>query len=102
MERVKTKRRLSPGASEPKLSYFELQSQMGISKHGGSLRTTDELVELCHITKDSLVLDVGCGVGITPCYLAKKYGCKVVAVDISEKMIEWAKQRASWRTWRGP
>jgi ubiquinone/menaquinone biosynthesis C-methylase UbiE len=40
------------------------------------------------------VLDVGCGVGATPCWLAKKYGCKVVAVDILKNMIKSAKARA--------
>ena len=40
------------------------------------------------------VLDVGCGVGITACYLAKEYGCKVIAIDISERMIDRAKEKA--------
>ena len=40
------------------------------------------------------VLDVGCGIGVGPAYMAKTYGCRVVDVDISEKMIEWSRQRA--------
>ena len=41
---------------------------------------------MCHISSNSYVLDVGCGVGATPCYIAHKVGCRVVGVDILEKM----------------
>ena len=37
---------------------------------------------------------VGCGIGLTPCHLAKNYGCQVIGVDLSEKMIEWSRKRA--------
>ena len=67
--------------------YFEIQASWGMTKHLGGLKATRQLIELCHIHRDSYVLVVGCGVGVTPCYLAKKYGCRVVGVDISEKMI---------------
>ena len=49
---------------------------------------------MCHIDKDSYILDVGCGVGITACYIAKEYGCKVVGIDISETMVKRSKERA--------
>jgi ubiquinone/menaquinone biosynthesis C-methylase UbiE len=80
-------------ASEPEISYFELQAYWGATKHMGGLKATKELIELCHIKKDTYVLDVGCGVGATSCYLAKNYGCKVVGVDISEMMIKRANER---------
>ncbi|MDI6888137.1 MAG: class I SAM-dependent methyltransferase [Methanocellales archaeon] len=60
----------------------------------GGLKATRELIELCHINKGKYVLDVGCGVGKTPCYVAKMYGCRVVGVDISERMVDRAKERA--------
>jgi arsenite methyltransferase len=60
----------------------------------GGLKATRKLIELCHIDKGKYVLDVGCGVGVTPCYLAKELGCEVVGVDISEKMIYRANERA--------
>jgi arsenite methyltransferase len=66
---------------------------MGITKHHGSLDATRELVELCHIGQGKYVLDVGCGVGATPAYLAREYGCRVVGVDITPKMIERARAR---------
>lgn len=83
-----------PETSSPEISYFELQAYVGTTKHMGGLETTKELIELCHINEDTYVLDVGCGVGATACYLAKRYGCRVVGVDISERMIDRANERA--------
>jgi len=74
--------------------YFELQAYWGMTKHMGGLKATNELVELCHINKAKYVLVVGCGVGVTPCYLAKRYGCRVVGVDLSERMIDRSNERA--------
>jgi arsenite methyltransferase len=58
------------------------------------LEATEELVRLCHVGNGSYVLDVGCGVGATPCYIAKKYDCRIVGVDILERMVERSRQRA--------
>lgn len=79
---------------EKEKTFFEFAAQVGLTKHIGSVDATDELVQLCQISKDSYVLDVGSGVGQTPCYLAEKYNCRVVGVDIVPKMIERSNQRA--------
>lgn len=92
---MKSEKRVSPEEiSERELSYFELQAYWGITKHMGGLKATKELAELCHISKGEYVLVIGCGVGITPCYLTKRYGCRVVGVDISERMIGRSRGRA--------
>jgi len=83
-----------PEMSNPELSYFELQAYIGTTKHLGGFETTKALIELCHIGKDTRVLEVGCGVGATACYLAKKYGCNVVGVDLRESMIARSNERA--------
>jgi SAM-dependent methyltransferase len=75
-------------------SFFDYAAEVGLTKHIGGLPATEALVELCHIHRDSYVLDVGCGVGQTPCYIAKKYGCRVMGVDIREKMVERSRERA--------
>ena len=40
-------------------------------------------------------MEVSCGVGITACYVTKRYGCRVVGVDLSEQMIGLSRKRAS-------
>ena len=76
------------------VTVFDFQAEVGLTKHVGGLEATEELVELCHIDEGKYVLDVGCGVGVTPCYLARRHGCRVVGVDISDRMIQRSKERA--------
>lgn len=75
-------------------SFFEYAATVGLTKHIGGVDSTEELAELCQIGDGKYILDVGCGVGVTPCFLAKKYHCRVMGVDISPKMIEQATRRA--------
>jgi len=92
----KNKKQSSPkeiSEPEPSYYYFELEAYWG-TKHMGGLKATEELIELCHINKGKYILEVGCGVGITACYIAKRYGCRVVGMDISERMIDKSKKRA--------
>jgi arsenite methyltransferase len=91
---MKSGKQLALKTQEPEPSYFELQAYVGTTKHMGGFETTKALIELCHINKDTYVLDAGCGVGATACYLAKRYGCSVVGVDISEGMIARSNERA--------
>jgi ubiquinone/menaquinone biosynthesis C-methylase UbiE len=55
--------------------------------HPGGLRATQRLSESCNIDKNKRVLDIACGKGTTAVYLALKYGCPVVGIDISENLI---------------
>jgi ubiquinone/menaquinone biosynthesis C-methylase UbiE len=56
--------------AEFKMSYLNLQAYAGVTKHMGGFEATNELLSLCHIKNAQEVL-----------------------VDISEKMIEWSRQR---------
>jgi ubiquinone/menaquinone biosynthesis C-methylase UbiE len=76
------------------MSYLDFQAYVGITKHIGGFAATDELLSLCHVEEAREVLYVGCGIGVGATYIARKYGCRVVGVDISEKMIAWARRRA--------
>lgn len=50
-----------------------------------------ELAAEAGFDKDTLVLDVGCGIG-GPCrMIAAKYGCKVTGIDLTEEFIRTAK-----------
>ena len=76
-------------------TFFDFAAEVGLTKHIGAVEATEALVQLCHIGKGSYILDVGCGVGVTPCFLAKRYGCRVVGVDISSRMVERSRERAT-------
>ncbi len=79
---------------ENKQTFFDFAAEVGLTKHLGGVGATEELIELCHIGEGKYVLDVGCGAGVTPCFIAKRYGCRVVGVDISEGMVERSRERA--------
>jgi len=79
---------------ENQQTFFDFAAEVGLTKHFGGLEGTQKLVELCHIRADSLILDVGCGAGATPCFLAKHYGCHVTGVDIRARMVEQSEDRA--------
>jgi ubiquinone/menaquinone biosynthesis C-methylase UbiE len=83
-----------PTPDDGEFSYFSIQAVWGVTKHMGGAQATDKLAALCHIDQDKTVLEVGCGVGLSTCHLAKKYGCRVTGVDLSEKMVAWTRQRA--------
>jgi arsenite methyltransferase len=76
------------------MNYLDMQAYVGVTKHIGGFEATNELLSLCHIESAREVLEVGCGIGVGAAYIAKKHGCHVVGVDISEKMIEWSRKRA--------
>lgn len=74
--------------------FFGFAAEVGLTKHIGNVQATEELAELCHIGPDSYVLDVGCGAGVTPSFIARTYGCRVAGVDILEGMVQKSRERA--------
>jgi SAM-dependent methyltransferase len=77
-----------------KQTFFDFAAEVGLTKHLGGVAATEALIDLCKIGTDSYILDVGCGVGVTACYLAQKTGCKVMGIDIVPAMVEKSRQRA--------
>ena len=78
-----------------KLSYYDLMGYLEVPFfQTGGLSSTDKLGELCRIDKDTNVLVVGCGTGFNACHIARKFGCRLVGVDIAEKSVKKAKERA--------
>ncbi|MDA8240846.1 MAG: methyltransferase domain-containing protein [Nitrospiraceae bacterium] len=64
------------------------------SIHPGGLEITRELAELCHVTKGAKVLDVASGTGESACYLAERYDCRIVGIDLSDFMVQKARRKA--------
>jgi ubiquinone/menaquinone biosynthesis C-methylase UbiE len=78
------------------LGYYDFMGYMGVPFFNiGGAASIDKLAELCHITEDTKVLEVGCGTGGNSCLLANRYGCTVVGVDIAEHMVKYAQKRAA-------
>jgi len=75
-------------------TFFDFAAKVGLTKQLGGVGATEELIELCHIGEGKYVLDVGCGAGVTPCLIAKRYGATAVGVDINKGMIERSEERA--------
>jgi len=82
-------------------SFFDFAAYVGLTKHIGGVEATEAIIELCHIGEGKQVLDVGCGAGVTPCFLARKYGCRVVGVDILDAMVERL-SRPDWNVTKTP
>ncbi len=75
-------------------SFLDMQAYVGITKHIGGFPATKTLLSLCHVEDAREILEVGCGIGVGPAYAARTYGCRVVGIDLSERMIGWSRQRA--------
>jgi ubiquinone/menaquinone biosynthesis C-methylase UbiE len=80
------------------LSYYDFMGYLGVPFFNmGGHSSMDRLAEICHITRDTKVLEVGCGTGGNACYLTEKYGCTVVGIDIAEHMVRQATRKAAER-----
>jgi len=75
-------------------TYEEILKEKPETLHPGAFELTDAIAKEGGIRKNSKVLDVASGTGAPAIYLAKKYGCHVTGVDLSEKMIEAARTKA--------
>jgi ubiquinone/menaquinone biosynthesis C-methylase UbiE len=79
---------------EEAMGYFEFLAKVGLTKHLGSMEATRKLIEMSRIRSGHFILEVGCGVGATVSYLVKSFGCRVVGLDVVERMIVQAQERA--------
>ena len=79
-----------------KCDIFDFMAQhVGLSVlHPGGFEATNELANRCGFDEDKNIIDIACGKGTTSIYLAKRFGCKVIGIDFSERLIEEAKHLA--------
>ncbi|WPX08535.1 class I SAM-dependent methyltransferase [Anaerocellum danielii] len=75
--------------------YFDLLADKWDSIVHHDPQKVKRIIETAGLKEGDTVLDVGCGTGVLEDYLLKEVGKsgKIIAVDISEKMIEKAKEK---------
>lgn len=74
--------------------FFDSKETSDASIETAAVRMIDKIVgEKPQIQKGDLVVDAGCGVGGTAIYLAKKYQCKVIGVNLSRRQIDIAREK---------
>lgn len=57
-------------------------------------RENEILAEIAKVRKSDTILDAGCGVGGSAIFLAKKFGCKVIGIALSQNQIDSAIKNA--------
>jgi ubiquinone/menaquinone biosynthesis C-methylase UbiE len=79
-----------------KCDIFDFMAKyVGLSVlHPGGFVSTNKLLDSYSLDKDKKVLDIACGKGTTSILIAKKFGCRVVGIDISPVLIDEAKRLA--------
>ncbi len=80
---------------KPSLENFLESEETGLEiLHPGGLEMTHTMAEACHLSRDTRVLDVASGTGEAACYLAVQFGCSIVGVDVSDRMVTKARGKA--------
>ncbi len=72
---------------------LKVWERTGITEHLGGIDATVEMAGLCRVSGGQRVLDVGCGTGYTVCFLARRYGAKVIGIDLNPRILKIAKAR---------
>ncbi|MFX1607333.1 MAG: class I SAM-dependent methyltransferase, partial [Promethearchaeota archaeon] len=63
----------------------------------GGMAGTRRLLDKLDISSESEVLEVGCASGFTSCMLVEEYGCSLTGIDLSEILVDKARERAQKR-----
>jgi ubiquinone/menaquinone biosynthesis C-methylase UbiE len=58
--------------------------------HTGGMEATIALLDQLDITRDTDVLDIGCGIGGTARAVAGRHGCHVTGIDLTEAFVDAA------------
>lgn len=72
----------------------DIANILGNVFHPGHLKLTARIADIAQINRNSIVLDIACGQGASACFLSLQYGCYVVGIDLSTKLIHQAQSKA--------
>ncbi|MFC1907086.1 DVU_1556 family methyltransferase [Chloroflexota bacterium] len=67
---------------------------LGETLRPGGLKLTARLADIAGIGESDSVLDIACGKGATAFFLSQEYGCRVIGIDLSDKMISSCRSSA--------
>jgi len=83
-------------SNKPSLESLIEQEEVGFEIfHPGGLETTMEMCSSITLSRDTKVLEIGSGAGLTSCFVAQHFSCKVVGVDQSDYLVTKAKENAA-------
>ncbi len=68
---------------------------LGDSFHPGGLKLTERLGSLIQLTAESRVLDVASGTGASALFLARRFRCQIVGIDLGRQNIVRANEAAA-------
>ncbi|MFC2006628.1 class I SAM-dependent methyltransferase [Chloroflexota bacterium] len=81
-----------------KLGLYEFQGYIGsmTSPTFGGWKGTDRLIELLEVEdiEKPRILEVGCSTGYITRYVAQKFNCKVIGVDLSTLLLDIAEEES--------
>ena len=81
-----------------KLGLYEFQGYIGsmTSPNFGGWKGTDRLIELLNIKEmgKPKILEVGCSTGYITRYVAQKFDCEIMGVDLSTLLLEIAEEES--------
>lgn len=64
--------------------------------HIGGREATEHLLGQIKISKQDHIIDLGCGLGGTARYIAKKYASKITGIDLTQEYIDTGNTMSSW------
>ncbi|MFX1501258.1 MAG: class I SAM-dependent methyltransferase [Promethearchaeota archaeon] len=80
------------------LGIYEFQAYIGAmtSPTFGGWKGTDRLIELLKINEmeKPKILEVGCSTGYITRYIAKKFNCEIIGIDVGKLVLEIAREEA--------
>lgn len=78
----------------PHIHHGYYETDQPISPQDAQEKLIEKLTEMMVIVPNEKILDVGCGMGASSIYLAKKYQAEVSGITLSQKQVDIATQQA--------